>query len=94
MCSTAGFVALVVAVIHAITAVAVGDTSPVGAGERVGAALQRGGLIGGVVHTRLLVGGQLHAVRTATHPLGVWGWETEMTAVPIRVGWSVAEIAT
>lgn len=94
MRSAASLVALVIAVIHAITAVAVGDTSPVGAGERVGAALQRGGLVGGVVHARLLVGGQLHAVWTATHPLRVWGRETEMTAVPIRVGLSVAEITT
>ena len=56
------------AIINTIASVAVWDTFAVATGEGVGSTLQCGGLVGRVVHTRLLVGQQLHAIRTATHP--------------------------
>lgn len=57
------------AVVNTIASVAVWDTFAVATGEGVGSALQCGGLIGGVLHTCLLVGRQLHAIWAATHPL-------------------------
>lgn len=66
--STVEFVTVVMAIINTIASVAVWDTFAVATGEGVGSTLQCGGLVGRVVHTRLLVGQQLHAIRTATHP--------------------------
>lgn len=82
------------AVVDAVASVAVGDAFAVATRKGIGAALQRGGLIGGVFNTRLLVGQQLHAIRTATHPLGVWDWKAEVAAVSVRVCQSVAEVET
>lgn len=67
--STVDFVSVVMAVINTIASVAVWDTFAVATGEGVGAALQCGGLAGRVLHARLLVGRQLHAIWAATHPL-------------------------
>lgn len=67
--STVDFVTVVMAVINTVASVAVWDTFAVATGEGVGSTLQCGGLIGWVFNTRLLVGQQLHAIRTATHPL-------------------------
>lgn len=67
--STVDFVTVVMAVVNTIASVAVWDAFAVATGEGVGSALQRGGLVGRVLHTCLLVGQQLHAIRTATHPL-------------------------
>lgn len=82
------------AIVNTIASVVVGDTFSVGARKRVGSTLERGGLVGRVFHTRLLVGRQLHAIRAATDPLGVWRREAEVAAVPIRVGLPVAEVGT
>lgn len=67
--STVDFVTVVMAVVNTIASVAVWDTFAVATGEGVGSALQRGGLIGRVFHTCLVVGQQLHAIWTTTHPL-------------------------
>lgn len=67
--STVNFVTVVMAVINTVASVAVWDTFAVATGEGVGSTLQRGGFIGRVFHTCLVVGQQLHAIRTATHPL-------------------------
>ena len=94
MSSAVRFVAVVMAIVGAVASVAVGDALPVGAGEGVGSALQRGRLAGRVVHARLLVGRQLHAVRTAAHTLGVRRRETEMAAVSVGVDLPVAGVGT
>lgn len=57
------------AVVNTVASVAAWDAFAVAAGEGIGSALQCRGLVGRVFHARLLVGQQLHAVRTATHPL-------------------------
>lgn len=80
------------AVINTIASVAAWDTFAVATGEGVGAALQRGGLTGRVLHARLLIGHQLHAVGAAAHPLRVGGREAEVTAVPVGIGQPVAEV--
>lgn len=82
------------AVINTIASVAVWDTFAVATGEGVGSALQCGGLVGRVIHTRLLVGHQLHAIGAAAHPLRVWGREAEVAAVAIGIRWPVAEVGT
>lgn len=94
MNSAADFIAVVMAIVNAVTSVVVRDTFPVGTGERVGTALQRGGLVGRVLYTRLLIERQLHAIRTATHSLGVRRREAEMAAVPVGVGLPVTEVGT
>ena len=94
MNATAGLVAVVVAIVHAVAPVPAGHASAVEAGEGVGAALHRGGLVGGVVQARLLVGRQLHPVGTATHTARVRCREAEVAAVPVGVGGSVAEVGT
>lgn len=66
---TVGFIAVVMTVINTIASVAVRNTFAVATGERVGSALHRGGLVGRVLNTSLLVWRQLHAVRAATHSL-------------------------
>ena len=88
------FVTVVMAVINTIASVAVWDTFAVATGERIGSTLQRGGLAGRVLNTRLLIGRQLHAVWATTHPLRDWGWEAEVTAVSIRICLPVAEVGT
>lgn len=92
--STVHFVTVVMAVVNTVASVAVWDTFAVATGEGVGSALQCGGLVGRVLHTCLLVWRQLHAIRAATHPLGVWGREAEVAAVSVRVGLPVAEVGT
>lgn len=92
--STVGLITVVMAIVNAIASVVLRDTFPVGAGEGVGTTLQRGGLVGRVLYTRLLVGRQLQAIRTATHPLGVRHREAEMAAVSIRVSIPIAEVGT
>lgn len=82
------------AIINTIASVAVWDAFAVATGERVGPALQCGGLIGKVLHTSPLVWRQLHAIWAATHPLRVWGWEAEVAAVSIRIRRPVAEVGT
>lgn len=82
------------AVINTIASVAIWYAFAVATGEGVGSTLQRGGLTGRVFHTCLLVGQKLHAIRTATHPLRVWGREAEVAAVSIRICLPVAEIGT
>lgn len=82
------------AVINTVTSVAVWDTFAVAAREGIGPTLQCGGLVGRIVNTRLMVGQQLHAVWTATHPLRVWDWKAEVATVSIRIGQSVAEVET
>lgn len=82
------------AVVNTIASVAVWDTFAVATGEGVGSALQRGGFIGRVFNTCLLIGHQLHAVRTAAHPLRIWGWEAEVAAVSIGIHWPIAEVGT
>lgn len=92
--STVGLIAVVVAIINAIASVVLRDTFPAGAGEGIGTALQRRGLVGRVLYTRLLAGRQLHAIRTATHPLRVRRREAEMAAVSIRISIPIAEVGT
>lgn len=54
--STIDFVTVVMAVVNTIASVAVWDTFAVATGEGVGSALQRGGLVGRVFYTCLMVG--------------------------------------
>lgn len=82
------------AVVNTIASVAAWNTFAVATGEGVGAALQRGGLIGRVLYARLLVGHQFHAVGAAADPLRVGCREAEVTAVPVGVGQPVAEVGT
>lgn len=82
------------AVVNTIASVAVWDTFAVATGEGVGSALQCGGLIGRVLHTCPLVGRQFHAIWAAAHPLRVWGWETKVAAISIRICLPVAEVGT
>lgn len=83
--STVGLVTVVIAVVYTVTLVAGRDTLPIGAGERVGATLQCGWLTGWIIQAGLLIGCKLHAVRAATHTLGVWCRKAEVTAVSIRI---------
>lgn len=92
--STVDFITVVMAVVNTVTSVTVRHTFAIATGEGVGSTLQCGGLIGRVLHTCPLVWGQLHAIRTATNPLRVWGWEAEVAAVSIRICLSVALVGT
>lgn len=92
--STADFVTVVMAVIDTVTSVAVWDTFSIATGEGIGSTLQCRGFIGRVFHTRLLIGQQLHAIRTPTHPLWVWGREAEVAAVSVWICLPVAEVGT
>lgn len=92
--STVGLITVVIAVVYTITLVAGRDTLPIGAGERVGATLQCGWLVGWIIQAGLLIECKLHAVRAATHTLGVRCRKTEVTAVSIRICWPVAEVGT
>lgn len=82
------------AIIHAITLVVLRNTLSVGAGEGIDSTLQGWGLIGGVLHTGLLVRSQLHAIRAATHPLEVGHRETKVAAVSIGISCSVTIVST
>lgn len=88
------FVAVVMAIINTVTSVGVWDTFSIATRKGIGSALERGRLVGRILNTCPLVGQQLHAIRAATHPLGVWDWKAEVAAVSIRVCQSVAEVET
>lgn len=90
--SAVDLIAVVMTVVHPVALVGLRNTLPVGAGEGVRAALESRRLIGRIVHARLLIGFQLHAVRTAAHPLRIRRRETEVTAVSVRIGLPAAEI--
>lgn len=90
--SAVDLVAVVVTVVHPVALVGLGNALSVGAGKGVRAALESRRLIGRIVHARLLIGLQLHAVRTAAHALRIRRRETEVTAVSIRIGLPAAEI--
>lgn len=92
--STVGFITVVMAIINTIASVAVWDTFAIATGEGVGSTLQSRGLVGSVFHTSLLVGLQLHAIRTTTDPLRVGGWKAEVAAVSVRIRWPAAEVGT
>lgn len=80
------FIAVIMAVIHSITAEGTGHTFAIVAGKGEGAALLCGWLTGWISLTSPLIPLKLHSIRASTHPLEVWHWVAEVATVPVGMG--------